>query len=495
MKNIRTSLAVAAAIVSLSALVAAGPQAPAQQQESPTKGLVKKGKVPISSDIIRTKLPQPAEADLPNGLHLMVLEDRRLPQITFQIFIPGAGGYYDPADQPGLATFTAALMREGTKTRTSEKISQELEVMAASVNVTAGASGQEATVAGSCLTEQFSPLLDLASDILLHPSFPDEELSRYKQRLRTQLTQQRASAGFLAQEMYQRVVYGDHPASRIAATISSLDKTTRDSLVEVHRTRFIPDAAAMAIAGDISMADARKIVEAKLGAWTRAGVKPAAVTDPAPVAGAKIFFVARPNSVQTSLIVGGQAIERTNPDYDTLMVMNKVLGGGPTGRLFLHLREEKGYTYGIGSGLNAPMHRGDWSASTSVRTEVTEAALRDLLAEIAQMREQPILDHELADAKRSMIASFALSLESPAQLLNYHVTKWRYKLPADYWDKYADRVSAVTKEQAQAVARKYLAPERLQIVAVGDPAKVAETLKKFGAIESYDADGNKISTY
>jgi zinc protease len=489
MSRIHTTFAVA---VACTAVLAAQPQMP--QQQSPTQGVVKKGKVPISSDIIRTKVPKPVEADLPNGAHLMVLEDHRTPQVNFQIYIPGAGGYYDPADQSGLATFTAGLMREGTAARTSEQISQQLEVMAATLTVGASVSGVEATVSGGSLTDQFAPLMDLTADVLLHPSFPEEELARYKQRLRTQLTQQRAIPGFLAQEMFQRVVYGDHPASRISATIPSLDKTTRASLVEFHKTRFVPDHAAIAISGDISMADARRLVDAKLGGWTKAGADAPRVTDPAPLTGAKIYFIGRPNSVQTNLIVGGQAIERTNPDYDALQVMNRVLGGGPTGRLFIHLREEKGYTYGIGSSLTALMHRGDWAASTSVRTEVTEPALHDLLAEIAQMRDQPITDQELADAKRAMIASFALSLESPSTLLSYSVTRWRYNLPADYWDKYADRVSTVTKERAQEVARKYLAPERLQIVAVGDPAKVADVLKKLGAIEAYDADGKRIST-
>src|SRR5437899_2839891 len=176
-------------------------QPPAQVEPSPTQGVVKKGKVPVSNEILKIKLPKPVEADLPNGLHLMVLEDHRLPQLSFQIFIPGAGGYYDPADQPGLASFVAALMREGTASRTSEQISQQLEVMAASLTVGAGA-GVEASVNGSSLTDQFDKLLDIAADVLLHPSFPDEGLARYKQRTRAQLTQQRATPGFLAAELF-----------------------------------------------------------------------------------------------------------------------------------------------------------------------------------------------------------------------------------------------------------------------------------------------------
>jgi zinc protease len=485
----RSSVALAILTFS-SALAAQGPMPP--QQESPTKGLVRKGKVPVSTEILKTKLPVPTEVDLPNGAHLMVLEDHRLPQVTFQIFIPGAGGYYDPPDNPGLASFTASLMREGTAMRTSEQISQRLEVMAASLTVGAGSSATEATVTGSSLSEHFPALIEMAADVMLHPSFPDEEVARFKQRTRVNLTQTRANPGFLAQEMFQRAVYGDHPASRVLPTIPSLEKTTRDSIVAFHKAHYIPDQAAIAVSGDVSMAEARALITDKFAGWKKAGASPAAVTDPAPIARSKIYFVARPNSVQTSLIVGGQAIERTNPDYDALQVMNKVLGGGPTGRLFIHLREEKGYTYGVGSSVTAPMHRGEWSASTSVRTDVTEPALLDLLAEIALMRDQPVSDQELADAKRAMIASFALSLENPSQLLNYYVTRWRFHLPADYWDRYAERVGAIGKEQAQAVARKYLAPEGLQIVAVGDPVKVADTLKKLGTVETYDVDGKRL---
>ena len=211
--------------------------------------------------------------------------------------------------------------------------------------------------------------------------------------------QQRANPGFLAAEIFSRVLYGAHPASRVSPTLAALDKTTGDRLAAFHRTHYVPDHAGMAISGDISMAEARTIVEAKLGAWKKSGTPASTVSEPAPTSGSKIHFIARPNSVQTNLIVGAQAIARTDPDYDVLRVMNTVIGGGPTGRLFMHLREEKGYTYGACSSLGAPMHRGDWSASTNVRTEVTGPALRDLLAEIGRLRDERVPDRELADAQ------------------------------------------------------------------------------------------------
>src|SRR5215471_6865105 len=288
----------------LSAVVAA------QQQESPTPGVVKKGKVPVSNEILRVTLPKPVEADLPNGLHLMVLEDHRLPQISFQILIPGAGGYYDPVDRSGLASFVAALMREGTTTRTSEQISQQLEVMAANLNIAAGAAGTEATVSGSCLSDQLDRLLDLTADVLLHPSFPGEEVARFKQRTRAQLMQQRANPNFLAAEMFNHVVYGAHPASRVAPAVAALDEASRDDMAAFHRAHYVPDHAAIAVAGDISVAEARALVGAKLGGWTKSGAPAPAVSDPADLASTRIHFIARPNSVQTNLVVGTLAIAR-----------------------------------------------------------------------------------------------------------------------------------------------------------------------------------------
>jgi zinc protease len=365
--------------------------------------------------------------------------------------------------------------------------------MAATLNVNAGSTSTEAALNGSSFSDQASTLFDLVADVLLHPAFPEDEVARFKQRTRTNLAQQRANPNFLAAEMFSRAVYGSHPASRVAPTVTSLERTTREQLVEFHRTHYVPDRAVLAVAGDMSLAQAKTLAESRLARWTKSATPIAiSIAEPAPIVGAKVYFVARPSSVQTNLMVGTQAIERTNPDYDVLQVMNKVIGGGPTGRLFLHLREDKGYTYGASSVLDARQYRGDWAASTNVRTEVTEPALRDLIDEIRQLRDEPVPERELADAKRSMIASFALSLESPAQLLGLSVTSWRYKLPAEYWDRYPERVTAVTSAQVQAIARKYLATDRLQIVAVGDPGPVVGPLKKLGVVESYDANGTRL---
>jgi len=472
-------------------LVAQQPPAPGGGQGPSTTAMVLKGKAPVSNEILRVKLPKPKEADLANGLHLMVMEDRRLPQVTFQIIIPGAGGYFDPEDKIGLASYTATLMREGTKTRTSPQISEALETMSANLTVSSGFAGPNATIVGNALTENLDALMDLTADVLLNPAFPAEEWDRLRTRTKAGLQQQRTQPGFLAAETFNRVVFGTHPAGRMTTTAAMLDAMTPAAMAEFHRTKYVPDHAAIAFAGDISLAEARTLIETKLGAWKKAGTPKPTVTEP-PAAGApKVYLIARPNSVQTTLSVGTQSMTRVDPDYTALTVANRVLGG-TMGRLFRHLREEKGYTYGVGSGFSATAHRGSWQASTSVRTDVTEPALTDLLAEIAELREKPIPEKELADSKRALVASFALSLENPSQVLGYYVDSWLYRLPADYWDTYPARIEAVTAAQAQAAAKKYLDPGRLQIVAVGDATRITDILRKKGDLEAYDADGKPL---
>lgn len=489
MSNRTYAVLLGAAATLAAATIAA--QAPPPQPAASTTKMVLKGRAPVSSDILKVKLPRPAVADLPSGLRLMVLEDRRLPQVTFQILIPGAGGYFDPANQIGLASYTATLMREGTKSRSSAQISEALETMAATLTVNAGFAGPEASIFGSSLTEHFDKLLDLTADMLLNPAFAADEWERLKARTKTTLTQQRANPGFLANEMFNRVVYGSHPAGRVSTTMAMLDAMTPASMAEFHRTRYVPDHAVIAFTGDLSLAEARKLVETKFSGWKKSGTPKPQVQDPPDSPDGRVYLVARPGSVQTTFYLGLQSMKRTDPDYIPLTVANRVLGG-TMGRLFRHLREEKGYTYGIGSGFSATQFRGAWFASTSVRTEVTEPALTDLLAEIAELRDKPVPANELQDSKRAIVANFALSLENPQQVLGYYIDSWLYQLPADYWDTYPTKVMAITAEQAQGAARKYLEPSRLQIVAVGDATKIADIMKKKGSLEIYDAEGKKI---
>ena len=488
----RASLVLAVACL-FGAAVLQGQQPPAQQgNPSKAPGTILKNRAPVSKGILKVSLPKAQEGDLSNGVHVIVIEDHRAPQVFFQMLVDGAGGYYDPPAIPGLASFTAALMREGTASRTSEQISEQLERLAANVGVGAGTSSSVATVTGSGLTNNLDTVLALMADVVMNPSFPQAEIDRYKARQRGFLIQNRTQPGFLAQERLSKALFGDHPLSRVSPPPAALDALTRDALVEFHKAHYIPDRAVFAVAGDITLAAAKAKGDAAFGGWKKTGATIPGQTDPAPVEGASISMVARPNSVQTSLRIGTQSIKRTDPDYDALTVANHVLGGGPTGRLFGHLREEKGYTYGAYSGFSATRVTGSWSAFTDVRSEVTDAALTDLMDEIRQMRDVPLTAKELADAKRALISSFALELESPNSILSHYVDSYIYKLPPDYWDKFPDRIEAVTVADAQRVAQKYWAPDRLQVVAVGDASTVGPALKKLGTVQAFDTEGKPV---
>ena len=450
-----------------------------------------KNRAPVSNDVIKVKLPRAQETQLSNGAYLMVLEDHRVPSVQFEIIMIGAGGYYDPPGLPGLADTTASLMDEGTTTKTSEQIAQALDTMAASVSVTANEGSQIASLTGSALTDQFDAVLALASDILMNPSFPDKELGLYKVRSRAGLEEQRSDPDFLRQERYSKMVYGDHPAASVGLTRESLEKMTRETLVGFHKNNYVPDHAVIGVSGDITLAEARTKFESALKGWTKSGKPLPGVNDPQDHGAMKIALVNRQGAVQTAFMLGEQAINRTHPDYDAMIVMNQIIGGS-NGRLFRELRERKGYTYGVYSNPRLLRYRGDWRAQMDVRTEVTEASLRDLLAEITKMRDELVPSDEFKDAQRSLTASFALSLENPAALLNLYIVRQLYKFPVDYWDRYTDRIAAVTPAQVQTVARKYLDPKRLQIVAVGDAAKIEANLRTFGPVDVFDDEGKPV---
>jgi len=228
------------------------------------------------------------------------------------------------------------------------------------------------------------------------------------------------------------------------------------------------------------------------GDWQKADV-PAMNIPPAPAQSASaIALIDRPGSVQTVLTLGTLGIERTSPDYFAVLLADRVLGGGPSGRLFLNLREDKGYTYGAYSNFGGSKYRGTWVSSSEVRTEVTEGAMKEFRYELSRLRTDKVPAEELENAKRAIIGSFALSLEQPNALLQNIITQKIYNLPADYWDTYPQKVSAITEEDVQRAAQKYIDMDHLQVVAVGDASKTRDILAKYGTVRVFDADGKPV---
>ena len=211
-----------------------------------------------------------------------------------------------------------------------------------------------------------------------------------------------------------------------------------------------------------------------------------------PPAPRKIYLIDRPGSVQTNILAGDFSLRRTDPDFPALTVMNRVLGGGPSARLFLNLREEKGYTYGAYSGFSAYLYPGVWSAATEVRNAVTEGALDELFKEFARIRQEPVPPDELGEARRSIVAKFALSLEQPAALLDNWLAVEYYGLAKDYWDRYPAQIMDVSAAAAGRAARRYVDLDHLQLVCVGDAKAIKDVLKKYGEVEVYDAEGRRL---
>lgn len=464
------------------------PQAPAAPPAAAKKEVFK-NKAPVSKEVLRVKLPAAYETHLDNGITVLILENHRLPQVAMTLEIRGAGGLFDPAGMNGLASVTAQMMREGTATRSSKQIAEAVDGLAASVGANSGADSLYASMQMSGLTDNFAEWFALGTDILLHPSFPAEEWVKLKQRQLVNLRQQRTSAAFLASERFSKAVYGEFPAAVISPSAASIEAITPEAMKKFYAEHYVPQNATLGIVGDVTPAEIVPKLKAALGAWKKSDWTPKLPPDPKPAEGPRVLLVNRPGSVQTDLVMGNIAIDRRSPDYIAFEVMNQVLGAGSTARLFNNLREDKGYTYGAYSSFLANIYPGPWRANSQVRTDVTEGAMREFFNEFKRIREEKVPESELADKKRSVVARFALSLESPQSLLSLALTCKTYGLPLDYWDTYPAKISAVTADEVQRVAQKYLSLDNIQIVAVGDVAKIRPVMEKYGKVTVFDTEG------
>jgi zinc protease len=448
-----------------------------------------KNRAPVSKEVLKVKLPRAVESKLENGLTVLVLEDHRMPTISMTLDIRGAGGIFEPAAMTGLAAATAQMLREGTATRTAKEIAETVDRLAAGIGASSSQGSLQTTMNFSGLTENFDRWFPLAVDILLHPSFPADEWNKLKQRQLIGLRQQRTSPAFLSRERFSKAIYGSHPASIVSATPATLEAITPEALKQWHLERYAPQNAILGIVGDVTPAQILPKLRDAFAAWKKSDLKAEAPPSPAPAKEIRVLVVNRPSSVQTNLEMGNLALDRRSPDYVALTVMNQVLGGGSTARLFNNLREDKGYTYGAYSSITAGEFAGPWIASSEVRTDVTEGAMREFFNEFRRMRDEKVPAAELEEKKRAVVARFALSLESPATLLNYAITRRIYGLPDDYWDTYPAQISAITPDEVQRVARKYLNLDEIQIVAVGDATRIKTVMEKYGKVTVFDLNG------
>ncbi len=438
------------------------------------------------------QVPVPETAQLANGLTLILSTRRGLPIVAANLVVK-SGSDTNPPDAPGLANFTVSLLDQGTATRSAVQIANQVAQLGATLNAN---SSMDATfIAARSLKKNFAATLDLAADIALHPSFPAEEIERQRSSRLAQLVQQRENANVLAVRISNLALYGErHPYGYTElGTEASVKGLTRDAMLNFWKQNFVPNNAALVVAGDITMAEFRPVAEKVFGAWQRG--MPATPSLSAPAATqARILIVDRPGAPQTQLRVATIGAPRSVPEFQPIQVMNTALGGLFSSRINMNLREEHGYTYGAGSGFDFRRGAGPFAIATGVRTDVTAPAVTEILKEVRGMADSPMKTEELARAKdartQSLPAGFQTSQAAAASFAQVFI----YSLGLDYYSHVAERVTAVTGDQALAAAKKYLVPERMVIVAVGDRAKIEPELRKLNVapVEVVTPDGKPV---
>lgn len=436
-------------------------------------------------------IPAARETVLPNGLTIVVVEDTRLPLISYRLAFR-VGSAFDPPGLPGLTDLLAGLLPEGTESKTSREIANEVARMGASLS--AGANSDYTIVAASALSQFNDEILGLMADVVLQPTFPENEVELAKQNTKESLRQQRAQPSFLASEMVSRVMFGDHPYAIVAPTPESIDRSSREEFVRFHREKLVPNSAVFIVVGDVKHDQIVNKIGSLFSTWERGAEL---VTDfPAPPVRTKrsAYLVDRRGSAQSNIVIANSGIVRTSPDYFPMLLMHTVLGANASSRLFMNLREEKGYTYGAYTNLDARRTAGSFRATAEVRTPVTGDSLKEFFFELERIRNEPVSEKEISDAKSYLTGVFPIRLETQEGLTDQLVQIKMLNLPNDYLQHYRDRVQAITIADIQRVANKYVKPDEAAVIVVGDGTSVLEQMKPYCAdIEIYNTAGKRKS--
>jgi zinc protease len=432
--------------------------------------------------------PEYQTSTLPNGLKIFVIENHREPTVTFRLLIR-SGESFDGA-KTGLADMTASLLNRGTERRTAAQFSEETDFLGASVE--AGAESDSTEVSASGLVKDAAKLLDLFSDAALHPVFPAEEVALEQRQEISELLADKQRPGTLASRLRDQLIFGPGNPYGAYLTEGSLSSIKREDLAAFHARFFSPDNATLAIVGDVHTAEILPMVAQAFAGWKSAGPVPdqskkLADLPPAPTE-RTIYLVDRPGSVQSTILVTARGMARNNPDVPEFNVLDAVLGGGMSGRLFQNLRERHGYTYGSGSTMEMDRWAGVFSASAEVRNEVTVPAIQEILGEISRLDTEPVPAPELAMQRQYLAGNYLLSLESPLTTAQRVQAIDLYGLPADYYRTYASRIGNVSAETVEGLAKKYLIADEMRIVVVGEAKEIKEPLGKLGVVKVYDTD-------
>ena len=399
---------------------------------------------------------------LPNGMQVIVVMHHEQPEVTMRLIVR-AGGAYDPPGKGGTASLVAALLNQGTATRSANEIADAIDSIGGALDTSAGSDVTSATVL--VMKDSFDVGMNMLADVIRHPAFSPEEIERQRTQTIQNLGVSLEDPDFIGRAVLSRLIYGFHPYgfpdSGMPETIA---KITRDDLREFHRRYFAPNNSILAIVGDVTADEAMAAAGRVFGDWPRQAVQPPPLPDP-PRPTRRIVVIDKPDSVQTAVRVGQLGIPRKSADYMSMDQAVRILGGEGSNRLFRVLRSERGLTYSASADLNPMLLAGDITAETDTRTEATG---------------DRIGDGELSGAQAYMTGSFPLTIETPGAIARQVVNVVFYDLSLDELRTYRQRANAVTPDDVLRVARLYVQPDRLSMVMVGDAAKFKDQLGKAG---------------
>lgn len=436
------------------------------------------------------KLPPVERRNLPNGMTLLVVEQHELPLADF-LLVVGSGNEADPGAHAGLASLTALLLREGTSTRTSPQIADQLSFLGASL--TTGSAWDMTQVGLHTPIAQIDSALALFADVVLHASFPQKEVDRLKKQRLTELLQAKDRARDIADRVFASVLYGNtHPYGHQAVgTEESTRAITRADVKTFYDTYYRPNNATLIVVGDVRADDIERRSRAIFGSWTRRSVPDTRYPQLTMSSGAPtIYLVDKPGAPQSSIRIGNIGVARSTSDYFALQVMNTILGGSFTSRLNQNLREKRGYTYGANSGFAMRRQAGPFLARAEVTGAKTDSSLVEFLNELRSIRDT-VSSAELTRAKRYLQLGLPSDFETTTDIAFQLVPVVLYGLPADYYSTYVQQIETVTQADVQRVARQYVDPAKMSIVIVGDRASIEGSLRSLhvGDISIRDITG------
>jgi predicted Zn-dependent peptidase len=422
-------------------------------------------------------------------MQVVLAESRGFPKISAQLFFR-SGNAVVAHSNPGIAGMTATVVRTGTASRTSRQIEEDLRRMGADLGSHAGADTSAISVSG--LAEFSRQLLELMADLAQNASFPEDEFERERRQRFEELRIERTTPGFLANERFRRVLFGEHPYAIIAPSEEHVASYRREQLADYYRKHYVPSGSLLAIVGDFAADAMLDEVEKIFGAWKAPAADAVAFPAPPRHSGRKVHVVHLPGTVQTQIVLGNLGITRRDPDWYRVVLANSIYGGAFHSRLVLNIREQKGYTYSPRSGNNALREYGYFTVHAAVRNDVVAATLAEIFYEMDRMRSLPVTTEELESARNYLSGVFSLGVATQDGVLGQLSNVYLERLAENYLETYRARIHELTAADILAAARRHFDSKNSEIVVVGDRDQVFEQAALFGDVTEYTAQGQEV---